>query len=313
MSRIANTGAVIVLVAFVCALGTVPAEATHVQDSAQVTVFAPPRTYDDLNGLPIEVFERTRPKLRYRVGGHTHRVFWNNAVVGSTSTTQALRSMRRATSHPTAVFADRRLRASERRRFREAAPLFDDADVMVVAAGHPACQGITRAQARAIVAGKVTRWSQLVTGATSDTIRVRYRGSAARADLRFGARYVRRPSGKYTVSYPAGSRGAADGGIAAAALGDQSIAGVMAWSRFRSQPGVCAVPLDGVPPSNATVIDHTYAEAYRVTYVVPRRLAGALAASSRASSSDSCAPTRRSRSWPGAGCSWSAGCPRAVR
>ena len=275
LTRTPRSGPALVLTALTCAIVAAPAGATHYQDMAQVQVHAPPRTYDDLNSLPIEAFERTRPKTRFRVGGHTHRVFWSNSVAGGSSTTEALRLMRRTTTLPAAVFADRRLTSAERRRFREAAPLYDDADVMVVAAGHPACEGITRAQARKIVAGKVTRWSQVVTGATSDAIRVRYRGTADSADLRFGARYVRRPSGRYKVSYPAGARGSNDGGISAAASGDQSIAAVTAWSRFRPQPGVCTVPLSGVTPSNDTVAGHSYPEAFRVSYVVPRRrLAG---------------------------------------
>ncbi len=248
-----------------------PAEATHYQDMMQVTAYAPPRVYDFVSTLPVEEFERTRPPSRIRAGGHTHRVYWNNTVVGGYTTAMGLKAVRRAGQRPAGVFADRRLTAAERRRFREVAPLYDDADVMVVAAGHPACQGLTRAQARAIVAGNITRWSHVSSGAASDAISVRYRGAGAQADLRFGARYVRRPSGRYTTSYPSGSKGSPDGGIAAAASGDQSVAAVTGWSRFRPQPGVCAVPINGVTPSNSTLSDRSYPEAFRVTYVAPRR------------------------------------------
>jgi hypothetical protein len=254
----------------VAAVAATPASATHYQDHVQIAVYAPPRTYTETNTLPIEEFERTRPPTRMRVGGHTHRLYWNNVTAGTTSVGQALSQMRRS-SLPTGLFADRRLTAAERKRFREHAQLYDEADVMVVAAGHPACQGITRAQARGIVAGRITRWSQIVSGASSDSITVRYRGSASDADLRFGARYIRRSNGRYRVSYPSGSRGSADGGLGAAASGDQSVAAVTAWSRFRGRPGVCAVPLGGVTPTNETVVDHSYPEAFRVTYVVPKR------------------------------------------
>jgi ABC-type phosphate transport system substrate-binding protein len=261
----------VVVVAFVMGIAVAPASATHYQDFLQVAVYAPPRVYDNTQTLPVEEFERTRPLSRFRVDGHTHRGYWNNVVFGGSTMGQALSQMRRAGQRPSGLFADRRLTAAERKRFRDVAPLYDDADVMVVAAGHPACRGITRAQARSIVAGTTTRWSQIVGGATTDAISVRYRGSGASADLRFGARYVRRASGRYTTSYPPGSRGSADGGLSAAASGDHSVAAVTAWSRFRTQPGVCAVPLGGVAPTNATVVDHTYPEAFRVTYVAPRR------------------------------------------
>ena len=260
-----------VLAALAVSALAAPAQATHYQDMLQVTIYAPPRVYDFTNRLPIEEFESTRPPTRVRAGGHTHRVYWNNTVVGGYTTTMGLKAVRRGGQRPAGVFADRRLTSAERRRFREVAPLYDDADVMVLAAGHPACQGLTRAQARDIVAGKITRWSQVVSGAATDTISVRYRGTGSRADLRFGARYVRRPSGRYVASYPSGSKGSADGGLGAAASGDQSVAALTAWSRFRRQPGTCAVPLGGVAPSNATLADRSYPEAFRVTYVVPRR------------------------------------------
>jgi hypothetical protein len=268
--RITPWLALLLLLLLGAGLGATPARADHFQDHVQVGVHAPPRVYADVQLLPIEEFEKTRPPVRMRVGGHTHRLFWNNSLAGVLSTSQALRMMRSYGQRPTAVFADRPLTGIESRRFRVAAELYDDADVMVVAAGHPACRGITRAQARAIVAGRITRWSEIAPGAASDTISVRHRGTGAQADLRFGARYVRRPNGRYTTSYPAGSRGSTDGGISAAA-GDHSIAAVTAWSRFRPQPGVCAVPLDGVPATDATVSDHAYPEGFRVSYVVPRR------------------------------------------
>ncbi|HWH93898.1 MAG TPA: hypothetical protein VNT03_08550 [Baekduia sp.] len=271
MGQLPLRSAVVVLATLLVGLLAAPAEATHYQDMLQVAVYAPPRVYADTNSLPIEAFEHTRPPTRLRVEGHTHRVYWNNVVNGGATTTAALKLMRRAGQSPTGVFADRRLTAGERKRFREVAALYDDADVMVVAAGHPACGGITRAEARGIVAGRFTRWSQVVSGAAQDTISVRYRGVGAEADLRFGARYVRRASGRFTTSYPPRSRGSADGGMRAAASGDQSVAAVTAWSRYRAQPGLCAVPLDGVAPGNATVADRSYPEAFRVTYVVPRR------------------------------------------
>jgi ABC-type phosphate transport system substrate-binding protein len=253
------------------AVPAAPAEATHYQDHVQVGVFAPPRVYDDVITLPIEEFEASRPPTRMRVGGHTHRLFWNNALAGGSSTSEALKQMRRLGQSLSAVFADRPLKAAERRRFKVVTPMYDEADVMVVAADHPACSGLSRTQARAIVAGKITRWSEVVAGASSDAIGIRFRGTRSRPDLRLGARFVRQSSGRYKVSYPASARGSTDGGVAAAAAGDHSIAGVTAWSRVRGRAGICVVPLDGVAPSDATVTDGSYAEAFRVSYVVPRR------------------------------------------
>ena len=62
-----------------------------------------------------------------------------------------------------------------------------------------------------------------------------------------------------------------DGGVSAAAAGDTSIAAITSWSRLRRVvPGTCVVPLDGIAPSDATVGDLSYPEAFPVTYLRPR-------------------------------------------
>ena len=66
------------------------------------------------------------------------------------------------------MIADARLTAKQRRRFVTVADLFREADVLVVARDHPACAGITQAQALAIVRGGIKRWSEVVQGAAAD-------------------------------------------------------------------------------------------------------------------------------------------------
>lgn len=71
------------------------------------------------------------------------------------------------------------------------------------------------------------------------------------------------------------AQGAPDGGVSAAATGDQSIAAITTWSRVRPRrAGTCVVPLNGVAPSDATVVGLTCHEAFPVTYVVTRKLPG---------------------------------------
>ena len=73
------------------------------------------------------------------------------------------------------------------------------------------------------------------------------------------------------MPYAPGAKGVRDGGVSAAAAGDTSIAAITAWSRLRRVvPGTCVVPLDGVAPSDATVGDLSYPEAFPVTYLRPR-------------------------------------------
>jgi ABC-type phosphate transport system substrate-binding protein len=173
------------------------------------------------------------------------------------------------------VIVDRPLTARERGRFRTLADLYRDADVLVVAAGHPACAGLTAAQARAIARGAITRWSQVAPGATADVIRVRHLISGfGDAVPHLGTRSVGTLNRQH-VNYASGAVGAGDGGVSAAAAGDESIAAITTWSRIRfASPGVCVVPLNGVAPSDATVAGLTYPEAFPVRYVVTRKLVG---------------------------------------
>jgi hypothetical protein len=174
-----------------------------------------------------------------------------------------------------AVLADRVLTRAESRRFTVLTEVYTDADVLVVAAGHPACAGLTRGQARAIAAGRVTRWSQVVAGAPVDPIRVVHPVDAGGDPVpHLGTRWV--GSGvRWRVTYAPGARGAADGGVGRAAAGDMAVAAVTTWSRIRFRSaGICAVPLNGVAPGEDTVASLAYPEAFPVRLVVTRAVPG---------------------------------------
>ncbi len=69
------------------------------------------------------------------------------------------------------------------------------------------------------------------------------------------------------------ARGASDGGLGEAASGDLAVAGLTSWSRARGYgDSVCAVPIDGVAPTDVTVHALEYVAAYPITYVVARAL-----------------------------------------
>ena len=210
-----------------------------------------------------------------RYAGRTWRFVYRNSAAVWPSTGLIVRTLSRASGFGAATsgaFVDRRLTARERRRLSVRADLGREADVLVVAREHPACtNGLTVAQARGIARGTVTRWSgvgSLAPGAP-DTIAVRVKtdGTGAK-EPRWGVTDAKR--------FAAGSRGASDGGLGQAAQGDLAVAGLTSWSKARGYgDSVCAVPVDGVAPTDASVFALQYAAAYPITFVVSRRLSGA--------------------------------------
>jgi len=244
------------------------ADAKTIPAFHQVVGSAPLRAYNQVGFVPIAGI---RPEtLTIRAGGDRHRGIWNNVMVSDTSTTKLLRRIARSLrwrgsweNH--GVYADRPLSARERRRFEVAVDLFRDADILVVADGHPACAGLTQAQARGIARGRIRRWSEVVAlpPGQPDTIDLRLVGDPEGpvTERRFGTPFKGAP----------GARIAHDGGIGAALSGDRAVAAVTSWSRWRGRPGACAVPIGGVAPTDASVHALAYPGAYAVTFVVARK------------------------------------------
>jgi hypothetical protein len=256
------------------ALGSAPAHARTVTDWPQVQVYSPSKVDAHVGWLAQGMFDPKKP-ARIRVGGTTFVGPWNNATITRGTMSETLKEMKgRYTRESVAVYSDRALSAVERGRFRVAAPLFRDADVLVLAAGHPACAGLTIAQARSIAQGRITRWSQVAPGATG-TIAVRYPERNGSPELRFGTRFVQYRTTKglrYRPSYAAGARGAADGGVSRAAAGDTAVAAITSWSALRGGVATCAVPLGGVEPTAASVAALRFPGAYPVDVIVRRTI-----------------------------------------
>ena len=247
--------------------------------SFQMLQYTPSRVWQETSGLPFALPSPIDRIYRYRLGANTFIGPWHPASASRLDASAALAEEYRAVTRfpipPHGVIVDRKLNPVEQQRFKQVADLYRDADVLVVAAAHPACAGLTRAQARAIATGGIRQWSQVVAGASADAIRVRHLvdgfGSAV---PHLGAKWVGKLN-KWRVTYAPGAKGVPDGGVSAAASGDQSIAAITTWSRVRPRRvGTCVVPLNGVAPSDATVVGLTYPEAFPVTFVITRKLSG---------------------------------------
>ena len=261
-------------------VGAVPATAAAktYRDSFQLNQLTPSRIWQETSAVPFALPDPVDRVYRYRIGSRVFVGPWTPASVSVTTASSALRRIdkdvySRSSAATQGVLVDRRLSARERRRFKTLAELYRDGDVLVVAAGHPACAGLTRAQVRSIATGGITRWSQVVAGASADVIKVRYPASSSGFGVpHFGVKVV----GKYNkqrLNYASGAVGAQDGGVAAAAQGDQAIAAITTWSKVRARSsGICVVPLDGVGASDATVAGLRYPGAFPVEYVVLRKV-----------------------------------------
>lgn len=211
--------------------------------------------------------------IKVRLGGRSFRFVYLNSAVVWPDTRLILSTLGgRHASTAAGGFVDRRLTARQRKRLAVRLDLGRDADVIVVAREHPACGlGLTAAQARGIARGRFTRWSQVVgvPAGGPDAIALRVEQSTTGAKVpRWGIRDHRK--------YASGARGAADGGLGRAAAGDQSVAALTSWTRARAYgQRVCAVPIGGIAPTDASVFALAYPAAFPITYVVPRRLSRA--------------------------------------
>ena len=260
----------------VAILAASPAAGAPRAEYAMVNSYIPARVDAMIGFIPshgMNPADRAPRVTTVRYGGRKFRFFYQNSAVVWPDTTLILsRLTDRYASATAGAFVDRRLTAKERKRVAVRVDLGRDADVLVVAANHPVCAaGLTASQARGIARGTIQRWSQVVSlpAGAPDAIAVRVERTSTGAKVpRWGAGNGRK--------YAKGTRGAADAGLGQAAAGDQAVAGLMSWSRARAYGGrVCAVPINGVAPTDATVFDLRYPVAFPITYVVPRRPHGA--------------------------------------
>jgi hypothetical protein len=251
----------------VTASGASAAVAAPRAEYVSVNSYIPARIDARIGFIPSHGMPQTPVSVRY--GGKSFRFLYQNSAVVWPHNELILSTLsKRYASSVAGGFVDRRLTARQRKRLVVRLDLGRDADVLVVAKSHPACgAGLTTGQAADIARGKIERWSQVVSlpAGAPDTIAVRAESDSTGFKVpRWGLRASR--------DYAKGSAGAADGGLAQAARGDQAVAGLTSWSRARAYgAAVCSVPIAGIAPSDATVFALSYPAAYPISYVVPSK------------------------------------------
>jgi hypothetical protein len=257
----------VALAAILVAAVAPPAHARTKRVRWEQTAILADRVDDQIGFVPIKGIQpdfSKRPTVRS--GGTTYKVLWTNNLFNRRSTSIALREIyRNATQVPTSyygVYTDRFITKKEKRRFTMKVDLARDADVLVVNRANPVCaSGLTRHQVEGIARGSITRWSQVTTLAAGqpDAIVRRAGGFDNYALPRFGIQPV---PGKNIVS--------PDGGVVDA-YASRAVAGITSWSHVRGYPSVCAVPIDGVRPTDVSVFNLHYGPAYPITYVMTRK------------------------------------------
>jgi hypothetical protein len=238
-------------------VGVPAADAKSISDFWQVSVQMPPQLWEDAASLPFLMGDGVDS---FTAGGNSYAIRWNNAAIS-----QAPKYMLRQQGAPygavTAGLYDRPVAPAQLSKYQlKQRLLWLDADVLIADAESPACLGLTSAQLEGVLGGGVVDWRAIFPAWPADvdsTVRVTVPADRLGAFRWSFGRNAYGPAASTTTD--AGSLGVAGGKVAVQKL---SYVG-----KYLSSAGLCAVPVDGVAPSEETTRSLTYPHAYGVYYV----------------------------------------------
>ena len=138
--------------------------------------------------------------------------------------------------------------------------LWLDADILVADSASPACTGVTRPQLDGILSGAITDWRQV------------FPAWPQNLDSRVVLRVAGSSNGEFRHhfgrnTYPSATQRTTDGGTLGVSGGAVGVQKLSYAARYLTTAGLCAVPVDGITPSEQTTRDRTYTGAYGVYYV----------------------------------------------
>jgi hypothetical protein len=251
------TGCALALMATGLVAAPSPATAKTVTDFWQVSVQMPPQLWDDAASLPRAV----GPDLdTFTKRGVKYRIQWTNAAIRQLPK-YMLRQQGGRTGATTAGLYDRALSKKQLRKYGlKQRLLWLDADILVAAAASPVCAGITSAQVEGVLDGSISDWRQVLPGWSQDT--------DSSVALRVATAYdgsLRWHFGRNR--FAPGTQRTTDGGTLSVSQGTVGIQKLSYAAKYLNGAGLCAVPVDGVTPSEQTTRDRTYAHSYGVYYV----------------------------------------------
>lgn len=236
---------------------TAPASAKTVSEFWQVSVQMPPQLWDDAAALPNipgmadDVFQR---------GATTYRIRWTNAAIRQIPK-YMLGQQGGRTGATTAGLYDRALRAQQMRKYKlKQRLLWLDADILIADSASPACTGVTRPQLDGILTGAITDWRQV------------FPAWPQNLDSRVVLRVAGSSNGEFRHhfgrnTYPSATQRSTDGGTLGVSGGAVGVQKLSYAARYLATAGLCAVPVDGIAPSEQTTRERSYPGAYGVYYV----------------------------------------------
>jgi hypothetical protein len=236
---------------------TAESEARTIADFWQVSVQMPPQLWEDGASLPFMMGDAID---EFTARGNRYRIRWVNS-----SNSQLPKYMIQQQAAPygisTAGLYDRPLTPAQlARNGLKQRLLWLDADVLVARGDSPACAGVSTAQLDGLLTGKVTDWRTVFPAWPADL------DSAVRLAVpvdRTGA--YRWGFGRQ--KFPLSSTRTDDAGSLRVSGGQVGIQKLSFVERLLAPSGLCAVPVDGVTPTEQTTRSGTYPRAYGVYYV----------------------------------------------
>lgn len=254
----ARRAAIAVAVAVpLCVGATAAAEAKTVSDFWQVSVQMPPQLWDDAASLPFLMGDAVDS---FTDGGTDYAIRWSNAAI-SQKPKYMLRQQGAPYGAVTAGLYDRPLTPAQLTKYQlKQRLLWLDADVLIAEAGSPMCLGLTSAQLDGVLGGEVTDWRTIFPAWPAGV------DPAVRLTVptdRLGA--FRWAFGRTSFA-PATSR-STDAGSLGVKGGQVAVQKLSYAGRYLAPAGLCAIPVDGVAPSEETSRSLTYPFAYGVYYV----------------------------------------------
>ncbi len=234
------------------------------KETWQVVVHMPESLWHDGANL----FTLAEGKQKLKVGRTARRGIWQNYTFSHPTTKQALKQAGEKDQPQDAALSDRRLNRRESKRLRQR-PLWVDADVLLVDPRNPACtSGLSSTAVREILAGSRADWGSLVpAGSWPIGAPTAIRPYVAAWDD-FGSPEAQPLFGMRRIG--GSTRVVVESSAVAAAASNISAAVAAKYSALRFRPGACAVPVDGVAPTDATVRAGTYPFSATVYWVTKK-------------------------------------------
>jgi hypothetical protein len=234
-----------------------PAPAKTVTDFWQISLQMPPQLWDDAAALPNIPGNGLDS---FTMGTTKYRIRWTNASIRQ-KPKYMLRQQGGKFGTTTAGLYDRPLTKKQLTKYQlKQRLLWLDADVLLADATSPVCQGLTDGQLSGVLDGSVTDWRQVFPTGPQDV--------ASAVSLRTPTDSAGKPRWLFgRNSFAPGAQRTTDGGTLSVTGGAVAVQKLSYAAKYLTSAGVCAVPIDGVTPSEQTTRDRSYKHAYGVYYV----------------------------------------------